>query len=135
MASLFLLEAKKQALDAIVISGNTYKCALFDSTYDNTTTTYGTTDEVTGTGYTAGGVTLSGLSTATSGTTAYADFADAQWTSATISGIRFAVIYDDTDSDEVRFVYDFGSDQSVSSGTFTIQWPAADASNALARIA
>lgn len=135
MASLFLLEAKKQALDSIVISGNTYKVALFNSSYTNTTATYGTTNEITGTGYTAGGATLSGLSTATSGTTAYADFADASWSSATFSGVRFAVIYDTTDNDEVRFVFDFGSDQSVLSGTFTIQWPTADASNALARIA
>jgi hypothetical protein len=135
MASLFLIGAKLQALNAILISGNTYKAALFDSTYDNTTAAYGTTDEVTGTGWAAGGVTLSGLSTATSGTTAFADFADVSESGVTVAGVRFIGIYDDTDNDEMRAVFDLGSDFAVTAGTLGITWPAADASNAIIRIA
>ena len=134
MASLFLIGAKKQALDSIFASGNTYKLALFDSTYDNTTTTYGTTDEVTGTGWSAGGVTLTGLSTSTSGTTAFADFADVEEAGVTVSGVRFLVIYDDTDNDEVRAVFDLGEDKSVTGGTLSITFPTADAANAIIRI-
>jgi hypothetical protein len=135
MASLFLVGAKKQALDAILISGNTYKVALFNASYDNTTAAYGTTNEVTGTGWGAGGKTLTGLSTATSGTTAFGDFADVSEPGVTVTGVRFIVIYDDTDNDEVRAVFDLGSDFAVTAGTLGITWPAADASNAIIRIA
>lgn len=134
MASLFLVQAKLQALNAILVSGNTYKAALFNSSYVTTTATYGTTNEVTGTGWAAGGVTLSGLSTATSGTTAYGDFADASASSVTVSGVRYVVIYDDTDLDEVRAVFDLGSDYAATNGTVQITFPTADASNAIIRI-
>lgn len=135
MASVTPITAKLQALNGIYISGNTYKVAIFDSTYVTTTTAYSTTDEVTGTNWAAGGVTLSGLATTTSGTTAYADFTDVSVATVTLTGGRYIVIYDDTDNDEIRAIFDNGSDFSATAGTLAITWPTADASNALARIA
>jgi hypothetical protein len=135
MASLFLTGAKKQALDAIFVSGNTYKVAIFNSSYTTTTATYGTTNEVTGTNWPAGGVTLSGLATTTSGTTAFADFSDVSVATVTITAGRYLVVYDDTDNDEVRAVFDNGSDFAATAGTLAITWPTADASNAMVRIA
>jgi hypothetical protein len=112
-----------------------FKIALFTSSasLDASTTAYSATNEVSGTGYTAGGATLT-PTVAQSGTTAYLDFVDVSWTSATISGIRGALIYNSTDSDKAVAVLDFGGDQAVTAGTFTIQWPVADASNAIIRI-
>lgn len=135
MASLFTIGAKLQALNGILISGNTYKVAIFNSSYTTTTATYGTTNEVTGTNWSAGGVTLSGLATTTSGTTAYGDFADVSVATVTITGGRYVVVYDATDNNEVRAVFDNGSDFAATAGTLAITWPTADASNAMIRIA
>lgn len=135
MASVTPITAKLQALNGIYISGNTYKVAIFNSSYVTTTTAYSTTNEVTGTNWAAGGVTLSGLATTTSGTTAYADFTDVSVATVTITGGRYIVIYDDTDNDEIRAIFDNGSDFAATAGTLAITWPTADASNALARIA
>ena len=112
------------------------KIALYTSTatLDASTTAYSTTNEVVGTGYTAGGNTLSGASISSSGTTAFVDFTDTSWTTATITA-RGALIYNTSKSNKAIAVLDFGSDRSSSGGTFTIQFPAATASDAILRIA
>jgi hypothetical protein len=116
----------------------TFKVALYTSTatLGAATTAYSTTDEVTGTGYFAGGNTLTISQVPTSsGTTAFLDFADTTWPSATITA-RGAVIYlaNGTTNPTVA-VLDFGSDKSSTAGDFTIQFPTADATNAIIRIA
>ena len=116
--------------------GDTFKIALYTSsaTLSAATTAYSTTNEVSGTNYTAGGNTLTRVDPSSSGTTGFTDFADTVWTSATITA-RGALIYNDSDSDKAVAVLDFGADKSSSGGDFTIQFPAADASNAIIRIA
>jgi hypothetical protein len=116
--------------------GDTFKVALYTSSASlgAGTTAYTTSNEVSGTGYTAGGNTLTRVDPSSSGTTAITDFADSTWSSATITA-RGALIYNDTDSDKAVAVLDFGADKISSGGDFTIQFPAADASNAIIRIA
>ena len=117
-------------------SGDTFKIALFTSSasLDASTTAYSTTNEVTGTGYTAGGNTLTNVTPTSSGTTAYIDFSDTTWSSATITA-RGALIYNSSDSNKAVAVLDFGGDKTSTNGDFTIQFPTADASNAIVRIA
>ena len=118
-------------------NGNAFKLALYTSsaTMGATTTAYSTSQEVSNSGsYSAGGGTLTKVAPTSSGTTAFTDFADVTFTTATITA-RGALIYNDTNSDKAVCVLDFGSDKSSSSGSFTIQFPAADASNAIIRIA
>ena len=115
-----------------------FKIALYTSsaTLGAATTAYSVTNEVSGTGYTAGGNTLT-ISTnpTTSGTTAFLDFADTTWAAATITA-RGALIYKaDGAGDPAIAVLDFGSDKTSTAGDFTIQFPTADASNAILRIA
>lgn len=116
--------------------GNTFKIALYTSsaTLDATTTAYSATNEVTGTGYTAGGNTLTSVSPTTSGTTAFVDFADTTWSSSTITA-RGALIYNSTNSNRAVCVLDFGSDKSSSAGDFTIVFPTANSTSAIIRIA
>jgi len=114
-----------------------FKIALYTSaaTLGASTTTYTTTNEVVGTGYTAGGNTLTVSTTPTSsGTTAFIDFADTTWSAATITA-RGALIYNSSKSNKAVAVLDFGSDKTSTSGDFTIIMPTADASNAIIRIA
>lgn len=118
-------------------TGNTFKIALYTSsaTMSATTTAYSATNEVSGTGYTATGNTLTNITPTTSGTTALTDFSDTTWSTATITA-RGALIYNDTASgDPAVAVLDFGSDKTSTAGDFTIVFPAADASNAIIRIA
>ena len=119
-------------------TSQTFKIALFTSsaTLDATTTAYSVTNEVSGTGYTAGGNTLT-ISTnpATSGTTAFLDFADTTWSAASITA-RGALIYKaDGATNPAVAVLDFGADKTSTAGDFTIQFPTADASSAIIRIA
>ena len=88
------------------------------------TTAYSTTNEITGTGYTAGGVTLGSKTVDTSGTTAYFDSADPSWTSASFTA-NGALIYNDTNGDKAIAVLAFGGDFTVAGGTFQIVFPAA----------
>lgn len=115
---------------------DTIKIALFTSsaTLDASTTAYSTTNEVSGTGYTAGGNTLAGAAISLSGSTAIVDFSDTTWSSATITA-RGALIYNSSKADRAIAVLDFGSDKSSTNGDFTVVFPAADASNAIIRIA
>ena len=117
-------------------TGDTFKIALFTSsaTLDATTTAYSTTNEVSGTNYTAGGNTLVNVTPTTSGTTAFTDFADTTWSSATITA-NGALIYNSTNSNKAVAVLAFGGDKTSTNGDFTIQFPTADASNAIIRIA
>jgi len=116
--------------------GNTFKIALYTSsaTLGASTTAYSSTNEVSGSGYTAGGNTLSAVTPTTSGTTAFTDFADTTWSSSTITA-NGALIYNSTNSNRAVCVLAFGSDKSSSSGDFTIVFPTADATNAIIRIA
>lgn len=116
-------------------TADTFKLALFTSSasLDATTTAYATTNEVSGTGYTAGGATLTVVAPTTSGTTAFVDFNDVSFSSATITA-RGALIYNSSKSNKAVAVYDFGSDQSATNATFTVTMPTASASDAVVRI-
>jgi len=125
-------------------TSQTFRIALYTSsaTLSAATTAYGgtvgatpDTNEVTGSGYTAGGNALT-ISTnpTTSGTTAYLDFADTTWSTATITA-RGALIFQQGGSNPAVAVIDFGADKTSTAGDFTIQFPTADASNAIIRIA
>jgi hypothetical protein len=115
---------------------DTIKLALYTSaaTLSAATTAYSTSDEVVGTGYTAGGNTLTGATVSLSGTTAYVDFSDTTWTTATITA-RGALIYNSSKSNKAIAVLDFGADKTSTAGSFTVQMPTNDASSALVRIA
>lgn len=117
-------------------TADTFKIALFTSsaTLGATTTAYSTTNEVSGTGYTAGGNTLTNVAPTSSGTTAYTDFADTTWSTATITA-NGALIYNSTQSNKAVAVLAFGGDKTSTAGDFTIIFPTADASNAIIRIA
>ena len=116
--------------------GSTFKIALFTSsaTLGASTTAYATTNEVTGTGYSAGGASLTRVDPSTSGTTALTDFADETFSTATITA-NGALIYNSSASDKAVIVLAFGGDKTSTAGDFTIQFPTADASNAIIRIA
>ena len=105
---------------------DTIKIALYTSSASlgAGTTAYSTTNEITGSGYTAGGVALSSKTVDTSGTTAYFDSADPSWTSASFTA-NGALIYNDTNSDKAIAVLAFGGDFTVAGGTFQIVFPAA----------
>ena len=119
-------------------TSQTFKIALYTSsaTLGDTTTAYSATNEVSGTGYTAGGNTLTiSANPTSSGTTAYLDFADTTWSTSTITA-RGALIYlaNGTTNPAVA-VLDFGADKTSTAGDFTVVFPTADASNAIVRIA
>lgn len=130
----------------ITFTGDVFKLALIKvsptGTYDASSTNYtditGNSDETSGTGYTAGGIALTNTSPAISGTTAFVDFADVSWTSATISA-RGCMIYNTTQRGPTATrgcsVHDFGGTQQVTAGTLTLVFPTPDASNAILRIA
>ena len=118
-------------------AADTFKIALYTSaaTLDATTTAYTTSGEVVGTGYTAGGNTLTiSVVPTSSGTTAYLSFSNTSWTTATITA-RGALIYNSTQSNAAVAILDFGSDKTSTAGTFTIVFPTADATDAIIRIA
>ena len=119
-------------------SGNAFKLALYtnSASFTAATTAYTATNEVSNSGsYSAGGGALTNVTPTSSGTTALTDFADLAFTSATITA-RGALIYNSTTAgDPTVAVLDFGADKTSTTGTFTIQFPTADASNAIIRIA
>jgi hypothetical protein len=110
--------------------------ALYTSsaTLDATTTAYSVTNEVSGTGYSAGGNALTAVAPTSSGTTAFTDFNDTTWSTATITA-RGALIYNSTQSNKAGAVLDVGADKTSTAGDFPIVFPTADASNAIIRIA
>ena len=138
MATSFKVGILDGTFDFSSGTSQTFKIALFTNaaTLDAATTAYSTSNEVTGTGYTAGGntLTISQVPTST-GTTAFLDFADTTWSTATITA-RGALIYlADGGTNPAVAVLDFGADKTSTAGDFTIVFPAADASNAIIRIA
>ena len=124
--------------------GDTFKIAMFTSSasLDATTTDYSTSNEITnssGTAYTAGGSALTNPGVTLSSTTAYTDFADVSWTSSSFTA-NGAMIYNTTTdggsgTTDAVCVIAFGGDKTVSSGTFTVQFPAAGATTAILRLA
>ena len=120
-------------------SGNAFKLALYTSSASlgAGTTAYATTNEISntsGSAYTAGGKVIVSVTPALSTDTACCDFADISFTSASFTA-NGCLIYNDTNADRAVCTIAFGGDKTVSSGTFTIQFPTADASNAILRIA
>ena len=124
--------------------GHTFKIALFTSSASlgASTTDYSTSNEITntsGSAYTAGGATLTNAGVSLSSTTAFTDFDDVSYTSASFTA-NGALIYNTTtdggsSTTDAVAVIAFGSDKTATNGTFTIQFPAADASNAIIRLA
>ena len=140
---------KKELLEGVhnfkTSGGDTFKLALFaegsggksstTATLGASTTALVTTGEVATSGsYSTGGGTLTRVDPTTSGTTAFTDFADLSFTTATITAMG-ALIYNSSDSNKAVAVLDFTSNKTSTAGTFTIQFPTADASNAIIRIA
>lgn len=136
MCTSYKSELMQGLHDHTLTTGNVFKIALYTSTatLDATTTAYSATNEASGTGYTAGGANLTNVTPTTSGTTAYTDFGDQTWSSSTITA-RGCLIYNSTNSNRAVSTHDFGSDQSSSSGNFTITFPTADTTNAILRLA
>jgi len=118
-------------------SGNTFKLALYtnSASFTAATTAFTSSNEVSGTGYSSGGGTLTNVTPTTSSTTALTDFADLTFSSATITA-RGALIYNDSATgDPSVVVLDFGGDKTSTAGDFTVVFPTADASSAIIRIA
>ena len=117
--------------------GNAFKMALYTSaaTLDSSTTVYTSSNEVSGTGYTAAGnaLVIPASIPAVGGTTAWADFNDSTWTTATITA-RGAMIYNSTNGNRAAVILDFGSDKASSAGDFTVIFPAAAAGTAIIRL-
>jgi|TARA_R110001606_G_C15011629_1_gene608547 hypothetical protein len=130
-----LMEAKHNFLNS---GGNTFKIALYTSSASlgAGTTAYSSTNEISGTNYSAKGNTLTRVDPSIpSGTTAITDFADTSWSTATFTARGALIFNEDTTGDTSVLVLDFGADKTATAGTFTIAFPAADASNAIIRIA
>lgn len=137
LCTSFKVDLLSGTMDFTSGTGDTFKMALYTSsaTLGPTTTAYSATNEVSGTGYTAGGNTLTVSQSPTSGgTTAYISFSNTTWNSASFT-CRGALIYNSTQSNKAVAVFDFGSDKTVVAGTFTVSFPTADATNAVIRIA
>jgi len=117
-------------------SGDTFRLALYTdiSGFGTDTTAYTTNNEVdsTGTNYTAGGNTLTNLGVDVGSNTAFVDFADLTFSSVSLTADS-ALIYKDT-TNEAVLVLDFGGDKTATNGDFVIQFPAADATNAIIRL-
>lgn len=138
MCTSFKQEILQGVHDFTASTGNSFKLALYDNTATLTaaTTAYTVSGEVSASGsYSAGGGTLTNVTPTTSGTTAFTDFADITFTSATITA-RGALIYNDTAAgDPSVVVLDFGEDKTSTAGDFQVIFPTADSSNAIIRIA
>ena len=135
----FKVELLKGVHNFTATTGNTFKIALYDSdaTLGAGTTAFSTSEEITntsGTAYTSGGATLTSVTPVASSTTAVCDFADVSYTSASFTA-NGALIYNSSDSNAAVCAIAFGSDKTATNGTFTIQFPTADATNAIIRLA
>ena len=136
----FKVELLKGVHNFTATTGNTFKIALYTSsaTLGASTTDFTTSNEITntsGTAYTSGGATLTSVTPTTSGTTAVCDFGEISYTSATFTA-NGCMIYNDTATgNPACVVVAFGGDKQVTNGTFTIQFPTADATYAIIRLA
>jgi hypothetical protein len=137
MCTSFKQELLDGEMDFSSDTSQVFKIALYTSsaTLGATTTAYSVTDEVSGTGYSAGGNTLTVVAPTTSGTTAFLDFNDTTWATATITARGALIYHADGSGNPAVAVLDFGSDKTSTAGDFTIQFPTADASDAIIRIA
>jgi len=117
------------------LEANTLKVALYDNTatLSSATTAYATANEVSGSGYTAGGAAMTGMAVTLDGSTAIFDADNVSWANATITA-QAAVIYNNSFSNAAIAVLDFGGNKTSTNGTFEIQFPNANASTALIRI-
>ena len=139
VCNTFKVEILKAVHNFTASSGNSFNLALYTSSASlgAGTTAYASTNEISntaGSAYVAGGKALTSVTPVLSSSTAVCDFADISYTSASFTA-NGCLIYNDTNADRAVCAVAFGSDKTVSSGTFTIQFPAADASNAIVRIA
>lgn len=137
LCTSFKVELLKGIHNFSASGGDTFKIALYTSsaTLDASTTAYSVTNEVSGSGYTAGGNTLTNVDPTSSGTTAFLDFDDTTWSTATITA-RGALIYNSTAAGNPAVaVLDFGADKTSTAGDFTVVMPTADSSSAIVRIA
>ena len=135
----FKVELLKGVHNFTATTGDTFKIALYDSdaTLGASTTAFSTSEEITntsGTAYTSGGATLTSVTPVADSTTAVCDFADVSYTSASFTA-NGALIYNSSDSNAAVCAIAFGSDKTATNGTFTIQFPTADATNAIIRLA
>ena len=135
----FKVELLKGVHNFTATTGNTFKIALYDSdaTLGASTTAFTTSEEITntsGTAYTSGGATLTSVTPVADSTTAVCDFADVSFSSASFTA-NGALIYNSSASNAAVCAIAFGSDKTATNGTFTIQFPTADATNAIIRLA
>lgn len=126
----------QEILQGVHEAGDDYKIALFagTATLNKSTTAYGTTGEISGTGYTAGGQSLTGFAVSLDGDTAILDFDDPVWPSATLTA-GGALIYNASQSNKAVATFSFGGDVSSTNDNFSAPLPAADAANGLIRLA
>jgi hypothetical protein len=137
MATSFKAEVMQALHNFTLSTGNVFKLALYtnSASFTAATTVYTATNEVSASGsYSAGGGTLTNVTPTTSGTTAFTDFQDLTFTTATITA-RGAMIYNSTNGNRTVVILDFGADKTSTAGDFTIVFPTADATNAIIRIA
>ena len=138
MCTSFKVELMRAVHNFTNTTGDVFKLALYDNSASFTaaTTAYTVTNEVANSGtYSAGGGTLTNVTPTSTGTTAFTDFADLSFTSATITAFGALIYNDSAAGDPTVCVLDFGGAKTSTSGTFTIVFPTADASNAIIRIA
>jgi hypothetical protein len=137
MCTSFKVEILKGVHNFTASTGNTFKLALYTSSasLDAATTAYTTSNEVSGTGYTAKGGTLTSVTPVASSTTAVGDFADLTFSSATITANGAMIFNETATGDPSVLILAFGGDKSSSAGDFTIQFPTANATDAIIRIA
>ena len=135
----FKVELLKGTHNFTATTGNTFKIALYDSdaTLGAGTTAFSTSEEITntsGTAYTSGGATLTSVTPVSDSATAVCDFSDVSFSSASFTA-NGALIYNSSASNAAVAAIAFGSDKTATNGTFTIQFPTADATNAIIRLA
>lgn len=138
MCTSFKVELMKAVHNFTTGTGSTFKLALYDNTpsFTAATTAYTASGEVANSGtYSAGGGTLTNVTPTSSGTTAFTDFADLSFTSATITAYGAMIYNDSAAGDPAVCILDFGGAKTSTNGTFTIIFPTADATSAIIRIA
>ena len=136
----FKVEILKAVHNFTASSGNTFNIALYDSSASlgAGTTAYTTSEEITntsGSAYSAKGKALTSVTPVASSTTAVCDFADISWTSASFTARGCMIFNDSASGDPSVCCIDFGGDKTATNGTFTIQFPTANSSDAIIRIA
>jgi|TARA_R110000803_G_scaffold43549_1_gene92838 hypothetical protein len=136
MCTSFKKELLEGTHNFLASGGNSFKLALYtnSASLGAATTAYTSSGEISGTNYSATGAALTNINPSSSGTTGLTSFSNLTFSTVTITA-RGALIYNDTNSDKAVCVLDFGADKTATAGDFTITFPAADASNAIIRIA